>query len=212
MFFEWLNDKLPLPAVLLLFPVVFMVHDFEEILTVEKWTKQNKEKVFALLPKKLHRFFWSSFHINTLEFAKDVFWIFLAITAAALEFAKDVFWIFLAITAAALIAVLFQWYGFFLIFLAIFFFHVFTHFGQSVLFKGYAPGVWTSLFLVLPYSLYAYYRLLHERAVQWEDLFWSFIGMTAAACALILFLIRGRDRAAKRMGDGRSPQPVRVDK
>ncbi|MBY6272570.1 MAG: HXXEE domain-containing protein [Caldibacillus debilis] len=194
MFFEWLNDKLPLPAVLLLFPVVFMVHDFEEILTVEKWTKQNKEKVFALLPKKLHRFFWSSFHINTLEFAKDVFWIFLAITAAAL------------------IAVLFQWYGFFLIFLAIFFFHVFTHFGQSVLFKGYAPGVWTSLFLVLPYSLYAYYRLLHERAVQWEDLFWSFIGMTAAACALILFLIRGRDRAAKRMGDGRSPQPVRVDK
>lgn len=194
MFFEWLNDKLPLPAVLLLFPVVFMVHDFEEILTVEKWTKQNKEKVFALLPKKLHRFFWSSFHINTLEFAKDVFWIFLAITAAAL------------------IAVLFQWYGFFLIFLAIFFFHVFTHIGQSVLFKGYAPGVWTSLFLVLPYSLYAYYRLLHERAVQWEDLFWSFIGMTAAACALILFLIRGRDRAAKRMGDGRSPQPVRVDK
>nr|MBO2482447.1 HXXEE domain-containing protein [Bacillaceae bacterium] len=191
MFFEWLNDKLPLPAVLLLFPVVFMVHDFEEILTVEKWTKQNKEKVFALLPKKLHRFFWSSFHINTLEFAKDVFWIFLAITAAAL------------------IAVLFQWYGFFLIFLAIFFFHVFTHFGQSVLFKGYAPGVWTSLFLVLPYSLYAYYRLLHERAVQWEDLFWSFIGMTAAACALILFLIRGRDR---RMDDGRSPQPVRVDK
>jgi len=104
MFFEWLNDKLPLPAVLLLFPVVFMVHDFEEILTVEKWTKQNKEKVFALLPKKLHRFFWSSFHINTLEFAKDVFWIFLAVTAAAL------------------IAVLFQWYGFFLIFLAIFFF------------------------------------------------------------------------------------------
>lgn len=194
MFFEWLNDKLPLPAVLLLFPVVFMVHDFEEILTVEKWTKQNKEKVFALLPKKLHRFFWSSFHINTLEFAKDVFWIFLAITAAAL------------------IAVLFQWYGFFLIFLAIFFSHVFTHFGQSVLFKGYAPGVWTSLFLVLPYSLYAYYRLLHERAVQWEDLFWSFIGMTDAACALILFLIRGRDRAAKRMGDGRSPQPVRVDK
>lgn len=191
MFFEWLNDKLPLPAVLLLFPVVFMVHDFEEILTVEKWTKQNKEKVFALLPKKLHRFFWSSFHINTLEFAKDVFWIFLAITAAAL------------------IAVLFQWYGFFLIFLAIFFFHVFTHFGQSVLFKGYAPGVWTSLFLVLPYSLYAYYRLLHERAVQWEDLFWSFIGMTDAACALILFLIRGRDR---RMDDGRSPQPVRVDK
>lgn len=194
MFFEWLNDKLPLPAVLLLFPVVFMVHDFEEILTVEKWTKQNKEKVFALLPKKLHRFFWSSFHINTLEFAKDVFWIFLAVTAAAL------------------IAVLFQWYGFFLIFLAIFFSHVFTHFGQSVLFKGYAPGVWTSLFLVLPYSLYAYYRLLHERAVQWEDLFWSFIGMTDAACALILFLIRGRDRAAKRMGDGRSPQPVRVDK
>ncbi|KYD17449.1 HXXEE domain-containing protein [Caldibacillus debilis] len=190
MFFEWLNDKLPLPAVLLLFPVVFMVHDFEEILTVEKWTKQNKEKVFALLPKKLHRFFWSSFHINTLEFAKDVFWIFLAITAAAL------------------IAVLFQWYGFFLIFLAIFFFHVFTHFGQSVLFKGYAPGVWTSLFLVLPYSLYAYYRLLHERAVQWEDLYWSFIGMIAA-CALILFLIRGRDR---RMDDGRSPQPVRVDK
>ncbi len=194
MFFEWLNDKLPLPAVLLLFPVVFMVHDFEEILTVEKWTKQNKKKVFALLPKKLHRFFWSSFHINTLEFAKDVFWIFLAVTAAAL------------------IAVLFQWYGFFLIFLAIFFSHVFTHFGQSVLFKGYAPGVWTSLFLVLPYSLYTYYRLLHERAVQWEDLFWSFIGMTAAACALILFLIRGRDRAAKRMGDGRSPQPVRVDK
>ena len=37
-------------------------------------------------------------------------------------------------------------------------FHLFVHFGQAILFRGYVPGVVTSL-IVLPYSLYGLWSI-----------------------------------------------------
>jgi Protein of unknown function with HXXEE motif len=79
---EWLDSRLHIISVLWLFPILFMFHDFEEILTVEKWMKHNKEQVLAVLPKSARKFFYSSFQMTTVQFAEDVFWIFLAITIA----------------------------------------------------------------------------------------------------------------------------------
>lgn len=176
---EWLNSYMHVLTVLWLFPVVFMLHDFEEILTVEKWTKQNKDEVFKKIAPSLHTFFRSSFQMTTLQFAHDVFWIFLVIIAATLT------------------AVLFSFYFPFLMLLAVFFIHVFTHVGQSVYLGRYTPGVVTAALLVLPYSLYAYYRLLQSGIITGSDIFWSSLVILFFLPFLFLYLIKGRNRAAE---------------
>lgn len=81
---EWLDMHLHILTVVWLFPIIFMFHDFEEILTVEKWVKRNKDFVFKKIPPSMHKHFSSSFQMTTVQFAQDVFWIFLVITAATL--------------------------------------------------------------------------------------------------------------------------------
>lgn len=179
MILEWLNAKIHIISVFWLFPILFMFHDFEEILTVEKWTKENKEQVLAALPQSIRKYFYSSFKMTTLQFAQDVFWVYLSITAAAI------------------IAVIFSFYYIFLVFLAIFFAHAFTHIGQAFILKKYTPGVITSILLVLPYSLYAYYRLLMEQVISGEDILWSCLGVCIVVPFLLFFLVSGRNRVTR---------------
>lgn len=178
MILEWLDAHLQSVSVFWLFPIVFMFHDFEEILTVEKWIRHNKAEVLAALPASLRKVFCSSFQMTTLQFAHDVFWIFLAITTATV------------------LAAVFSFHFIFLMLLFIFFAHVFAHIGQALLLKRYTPGVLTAIILVLPYSSYAYYRLLKEHIISGVDILWSSIGAILIAPVLILFLVYGRNKAA----------------
>jgi len=173
---EWLNINLHILSVVWMFPIIFMIHDFEEILTIEKWVKQNKEYVFKKIPSSMQKYYYSSFQMTTAQFAQDVFWTFLVITAATL------------------IAVLFSFYFLFLMCLALFFVHVFTHIGQAVYLRKYTPGVITSILLVLPYSLYAYYRLLGESVITGGEVVWSSLSMFAAVPFLFFYLVRERNR------------------
>ncbi|ALF10430.1 HXXEE domain-containing protein [Parageobacillus thermoglucosidasius] len=183
---EWLDAHLHLISVFWLFPILFMFHDFEEILTVEKWTKQNKEHVLAVLPKSMRKYFYSSFHMTTLQFANDVFWIFLTITTATF------------------LAVIFSFYYIFLMLLFIFFAHVFTHLGQALYLRKYTPGVITSIVLVLPYSSYTYYRLLKEQVIGGTDILWSMIGAIIILPILFLFLVNKRNKVTKKVAEDRS--------
>ncbi|MEK4381597.1 HXXEE domain-containing protein [Aeribacillus sp. FSL K6-2848] len=181
MVLDWLDSQLHLISVLWLFPILFMFHDFEEILTVEKWTKQNKEQVLAVLPKSIRKYFYSSFQMTTVQFAYDVFWIFLTITTATC------------------LAVIFSFYYIFLMLLFIFFAHVFTHLGQALYLRKYTPGVITSIILVLPYSSYTYYRLLKEQVISGTDILWSTIGAFIIVPILFLFLVNERNKATKKI-------------
>jgi hypothetical protein len=163
-------------TVLWLFPIVFMFHDFEEILTVEKWTRANRQKVAALFPKWFPKWLESSFHMTTLQFSRDVFWIFLFITLAAL------------------LAVQFSFYPFFILFLTVFFLHVFTHVGIALYLRSYTPGVFTAVVLVLPYSLLAYDRLFHEQILNWSNLFLSMAMVILLFPFFALMLIKERNR------------------
>ena len=180
MLLEWLNMHLHILTIVWLFPIVFMFHDFEEMLTIEKWVKQNKAFVFKKIPSPMHKYYYSSFKMTTVQFVQDVFWIFLVITSATL------------------LAVLYSFYFPFLMFLALFFAHVFTHIGQSVYLGKYTPGVITSIVLVLPYCLYAYYRLLGEAVITGGDIVWSSLSIFAALPFLFIFLVRGRNRLIER--------------
>ncbi|MEI2378712.1 HXXEE domain-containing protein, partial [Priestia megaterium] len=68
--------ELELYNVLWLFVVVFMLHDFEEIITVEKWAK-TKEANINLQNKWISRKIWEFWNISSYAFAKRDVFIFL---------------------------------------------------------------------------------------------------------------------------------------
>ncbi|UUV26641.1 HXXEE domain-containing protein [Lysinibacillus sp. FN11] len=45
---EWLNVQ----TLIWLFPILFIIHDFEEIIMVEKWLQNNRHKLYERLPQK----------------------------------------------------------------------------------------------------------------------------------------------------------------
>lgn len=141
------------------FPLVFLVHDAEEILTVQPWMQANHRRlrqrfghrrvVAAILERMAS--------ITTARFATIVACLFVAACAAS----------YLALTGDIL------WYTSALAVLTI---NVFTHAGQAVLTRGYTPGVVTAVAVVLPYSLYAWAGLFRAGMVGWPA-----VGLSLAA-------------------------------
>ena len=52
-----------------------------------------------------------------------------------------------------------------------FFLHAFTHIGQSVILRFITPGAFTSLIVIIPYSLVLYRSLLINEVITWEVIF-----------------------------------------
>jgi hypothetical protein len=115
---EWLISQLHLMSVLWLFPILYMFHDFEEILTVEKWTKHNKEQVLTVLPKSI-RYFNSSFQNVNCSISER------CILDLPYHYNSHIS------------SRHFLFYYIFLMLLFIFFAHVFTHIGQVLYLKGF---------------------------------------------------------------------------
>ena len=129
-----LDHQLNLNLVIWIFPLAFLIHDLEEIFTMERFTRENRER----FPKFLRNIA----AINTTQFTIAVGVLF-AITLLASYLATgqqrqvDIF-----ITALALFLV-----------------HVFWHIATPIIFRKYTPGLITALLIVMPYSLYAFHRL-----------------------------------------------------
>jgi len=175
-----IDARIDLTSVLWLLPLTFMFHDFEEILKVEGWLARRGEAVLGAVPARFRRFLEDTFRMNARQFAEDVLWLYTAIfvvTAAAVFF--DMTLPYLAV-------------------LTIYFLHVFTHVGQAALLRMYTPGVATAVLIVLPYSLYAYYRLLKDGVVGWDDVLLG-AALAAACLPFIVWLgLAGRRRAVNR--------------
>ncbi|WP_277873246.1 HXXEE domain-containing protein [Mesobacillus foraminis] len=132
--------------------MTFLLHDFEEIIFVEQWFKKNYNAVINKIPGRMKPTVQS-----------------LSQTTAA-RFSIPVFIQFVVYVIAAYLAAEKQYYGMLLGFNLLLFLHVFTHLGQTILFKIYALGTGTALVITLPYSLYLFYRLLQERVIDYPDL------------------------------------------
>lgn len=125
--------------------VVFMIHDFEEIISVEKWAKSKQH----LIEEKSHpikRIIWQFWNLNSHAFAK-----------------RDLF-IFLTTSSVAFLAVQFidyAWSTYLLnLFLIIIFLHNIVHVLQSIIMKTYTPGLYTAILLVTPYTIYLFIRMM----------------------------------------------------
>ncbi len=109
-----------------LLPIVFMLHDFEEILLMKPWLHKNGD----VLKKRFPRFAPMIAHQQGLSTA-----------AFALAVAEE----FIIISAVTALAYMFSSYAAWFAVLMAFALHLIMHIGQSLMIKGYVPAVATAL-------------------------------------------------------------------
>ena len=173
---EWLNIHVDGISLLWLLPIFFMFHDFEEILMIEQWSTKHGEQMRENIPPFMRKVYNSMLQMTTRNFAMDVLYVYILIVTVTC------------------IAVFLSFYLLYLAVLAVFFLHVFTHLGQSIYLRKYTPGVVTAVLLVLPYSLYAYYRLLNDGIVTTEDIGWSLLVVLLLLPFVLWTLLKNRLR------------------
>jgi Protein of unknown function with HXXEE motif len=139
-----------LALILWLLPVVFIIHDGEELLTMPSWIASHQQELDRLarmseVAAKLVR----SLPTTTTQVAIAIGFIlllFIVVTVGASMSGKRGFWVY---AYASLLGVLFL--------------HVFTHIAQAILFGGYVPGVIGAVAAVIPGTLYIYKRLFEAK-------------------------------------------------
>lgn len=125
--------------------VVFMLHDFEEIISVEHWAKK-KEFIIKEQPNRFKHWIYQFWNISSHSFAK-----------------RDVF-VFLFVSMVVFLKVQFidsTWMdAIFIVFLTLILLHNIAHIIQTVIIKTYTPGLYTTIGLVTPYTIYLFSRLV----------------------------------------------------
>lgn len=127
-------------------PIIFMLHDFEEIIMTEVWGVRYRKEVSATWPKR------QPFGLNYVKFY------------CTPTFSVGVEFIFLLSSLFSLFSVIFQnyflWYG---AFLGVTLHFILVHMLGCVKFKHYVPGVITSAIFLLPstWFLYNAKKILH---------------------------------------------------
>lgn len=161
---DWNLDKM-----VWMLPMVFFIHDGEEILVMERWLRRNKEHpwISKLAPVSIR---WDK-HI-TLQFTFAVLVIGFILTSVTILTALN-------LEPGSWFNVLFTGL------VAVFLLDGVKHVGASVALKAYTPGVITAALLEIPYGCYALYRFLNEGFVDTAELL---IG-TVISLPVILFLV-----------------------
>ena len=122
-------------ALVWLFPVIFMVHDFEEIVLVGAWRKRNERRLSEVLGKRAP---YAAF-ASTASFSLAVEIEFVLFSGIAL--------------ISCLTGNYLAWFAFF----AGFTLHLIVHIGMAVRFGGYVPGLATAI-PFLPLCIWIFYR------------------------------------------------------
>ena len=119
-------------------PVVFMVHDFEEIIMFERWLREHRAELSVRFPR-FERFVAQQglFGCSTSAFSVGVLHEFV--------------WL----SATSLCGVYFEAYGLWFAAFMGYSVHLLIHVGQWVIYRGYIPCIITTG-LTLPYCIYMF--------------------------------------------------------
>lgn len=135
-----------------LFPIAFMLHDFEEIIFGEAWLRKNAGEIRLLVKNRIPAFL-----------AGQIDAVFDKTTS---ELAFPICLIFSLACLSSFLAIEYDQYGFFLIASAVFFLHGFMHLGQSIILRRYVPAAASSILIVIPYGLGLYRRLINAGIID----------------------------------------------
>lgn len=148
-------------SIIWLFPLVFMFHDFEEIIFMQWWEGKNKLVLIKKYP-------WISEIINSN----------LCTAAFSLAVSEE----FIILGLITLTSVIYKWYYLWLGALITFFVHLIMHLIQWIVFKKYIPAIATAIPSMM-YSAYAVYYIYNSCKLEILPLtIWSILSM-------ILFII-----------------------
>ena len=149
-----------------LFPIIFMIHDFEEIIFISAWRKKYKDYIKTCTMKKIP---FADFK-STASFSIGVEIIFLILSLSAL---------FSVISNSYYI-----WYGLFFATTAHF---ITAHFILTLKFKHYVPGIITAI-LFLPLSIYILYTATLITGFSLTEILLSCVVGSLFAFAIYVFL------------------------
>lgn len=146
-----------------IFPIVFMLHDFEEIIFFKAWLNKNKALLQRRFPRLSRRVLPHLEKLSTAAFR----------LAVAEEF-----------LLLSIITYLSLWWEQYLLWFAIFMafsIHLVGHIIQWIVFRQYIPSIVTA-FLSLPYCIYTFNRFLSADILN----AFQMLGWTIAGFALMV--------------------------
>ena len=123
-------------TIMWLFPIIFMIHDFEEVIMFKPWVTKNAGFIKKRFPRLAARMLPHMEGLSTSSFALGVAGMFLIVSAVTLISVElDLYYLW----AAAVIG---------------YFIHLVVHVAQFLVVRRYVPVVITS-FVTAPYCIWA---------------------------------------------------------
>lgn len=154
-------------AIVWLLPIVFILHEFEEIIFFKPWIRKNNDYLQKRLPNPAKRF------VSHLEK--------LSVPAFTLAVAEEFILLSVITVASVMLDSYLLWLGVFMGF----FIHLLIHLAQWIILRRYIPAINTT-FISLIYCGFAFTYILREGMFQTtEILLWTVIGFTIIAINLL---------------------------
>ena len=155
---------------MMMFPVVFMLHDFEELCFLESWIRKNADSI-------RNKF-------------TGIIWIELeGYSTSALG--VGIMMMFLFVSLTSILSVLLNLYTLFAAAMVVFTAHNIFHIIQPILLRRYVPAMGSAI-ITLPYSLYVLRSMNHLNLFIWRD-----VGIVSVLFGVVTFTYLG---AARRIG------------
>jgi len=152
-----------LQILIALLPVIFMLHDFEEIIMFVPWLSKERGELKRRFPK-----------FETFLIKRGYFQL------STSGFAIAVFHEFIIVSVITYLSLWFNSYSWWFAAFMAYFLHLFVHIGQWIIFRGYVPVIVTSI-LTLPYCIYTFKLYLRSTEMNlWQLIFWAIIGIVVA--------------------------------
>jgi uncharacterized protein with HXXEE motif len=136
-----------LQILMMMFPVVFMFHDFEELCFLESWIRKNAD----FLRNKPAGRNWL-----TVE----------GYSTSALGIAIAM--MFLFVSSTSILCVIYDLFALFAAAMTVFALHNLVHIIQPILLRRYIPAMGSSI-ITLPYALYVLYYMNRHNLFVWRD-------------------------------------------
>jgi len=138
------------PEILIwLFPIVFMIHEFEEIIFMRWWVKKNKEQILNKYPK-LGKQVLGQFDIVSTE-------------AFSLIVAEE----FLIVSFIVIFSAFTNNYDLYIGLILAFSIHLLTHLIQSIVLKRYTPAIITTLMTGI-FCAYAFVKMMNSELLSFN--------------------------------------------
>lgn len=140
---------LSFPLVVWMLPLFWFLHSLEEISMIDRW-EMGRETEHQVIARKswFARWILDAYSISRSTFILSTVIIGTLVIGATIIGTVNLegfgIWIYAALLG-----------GFFL--------HGFVHLGETIVLRGYTPGILTGLFVVLPGSWYLYRRLFDSQ-------------------------------------------------